>query len=288
MAMIVFAGGLLALACAFTYAQLRSAARTFEADLRDFAATVPAPLTADVERWLRPQLRRRTLYPTLGHLWGLMAANLPLAPGWRTVPWYWFAILIGIGIGSTTGSLLAGYRTAALVDGPTRVVDPVRRRVSHHFDRTHTLRLRLAVAISVLALVLVALVALSSDDPLARRALVACTLGAVLVVAHYWVAAQVISRPMVASTPDALLWQKAVLAKTVDGLPDAAFFLAAFCAAMAVYATVAASPGVPAALLLSGVGFAVLVTVSGTQVVLAEGRSKGWWRADAPAERAVP
>jgi hypothetical protein len=61
MGLVVFVAGLLVIGVAFTYGYLRSSRRKAEAELQEFAATVPAPLTAEVREWLAPQIARRTV-----------------------------------------------------------------------------------------------------------------------------------------------------------------------------------------------------------------------------------
>lgn len=63
-------GGLVVIGGFFTITFLRSSKDKAEAELLEFAETVPAPLTPEVRQWLAPQLARRTTYPTLGWMWG--------------------------------------------------------------------------------------------------------------------------------------------------------------------------------------------------------------------------
>lgn len=274
MGTVIYVAGFLVIAAVGTYLQLRATKRKADADMQAFAMTVPAPLTDDVRQWLGPQLDRRSAYPALGMLWGITLAHIPLTPGWWELPWYWFAVLVGLAAGSTAGALIAGYRTTPLLDGLIRTVDPVRRRVSDHFDQSHVLRLRLAAVVSATAFALAAAITTSGDTATARRALLGCGLGALLVAAHYWVAATVISRPMVTSTPEGLLWQKALLAKTVEPMPTSAFQVATFSAVIAIFATVAAYRDLPLPVLLFGACFTVLAAASAAVVLVSDIRNK--------------
>ena len=288
MRFVVLVAGLLVISGAFTYGYLRSSRRNAEAELQEFAETVPAPLTAEVRQWLAPQLARRTVYPALGAMWGLMAGNIPWTPGWDELPWYWFAVLVGSGIGFTAGALVAGYRTAPLLDGSVRMVDPVRRRVSEYYDRSHLLTLRLAVVVSVTGVGLAGTIATSSDTASTRRALVGCAIAVLVVAAHYWVAATVISRPMVASTPEGLLWQKALLAKTVEPMPSSAFLVAIFSAAVALFVTVLEYRDLPLPVLLFSACFTLLAAASAAAVLLSVTRNGQWSLTRAPSERTAP
>ncbi len=272
MSFVVLASGLVVIAGVSLFWELRYNRRRADTELEAFASTVPAPLTDDVRRWLRPQLARRTTYPAIGVTVGLTAANVPLTPGWHEVPWYWFAIFVGMSIGLTAGTLVAGYRTSPLLDGSVRTVDPARRRVPDHYDRAQVLRLRLAVVISVAALGLAGVVAGSADTAAGGRALAGCALGTVLVAAHYVVAAAVISRPMVASTSDGLVWQRALLARTLDPMPGSALLDSLVCAAIALLAVAVAVRDLSWPVILAGAVFAVLTTVSAAVALRARPR----------------
>ncbi len=239
-----------------------------EDKLQELATAIPAPLTDDVRQWLEPQLVRRSLYPTLGVVWGGMASNLPLSPGWHELPWFWFSAVIGAGVGATAGILLAGYRTTPLLDGSLRTVDPVRRRIADYFDRAAVLRLRLAMVVSGAGLALACAITVSDDTAVARRSLLACALGALLVAAYYWVIRAVINRPLVASTPVGLLWQKALLAKTVESMPTSAFLTAAFSAAIAIFASAVTYRDLPLPVVLLAACFALVAAASAAGTVV--------------------
>ncbi|MEP7737557.1 hypothetical protein ABKW28_07900 [Nocardioides sp. 31GB23] len=227
-------------------------------ELLAFAETVPAPLTPQVEEWLAPQLHRRAVYPFVGFLWGTSAAYALPGSGWDDVPWQWFMLVMGVGVGSSAGALLASFRTEPLVDGPQRAVDPVRRRTSDYYGRYDRLRLRLSAITAVLSLVLAAGMAAGAGTATADRALLACTTGVVIVAAHHWVVALVVARPMVTSSTEGLLWQKAVLARTVGPMPHLAIFAAIFSAVIAVYASIVDFQELSLPTLLLSAGVAVL------------------------------
>lgn len=234
---VVLIGGLLVIGGFYTVTFLRSSKNKAEAETIDFAGTVPAPLTPEVRRWLAPQLARRTTYPTLGWMWGLFLSNIPLTDGWHDLPWFWMAALIGAGAGGTAGTLLAGYRTAPLLDGPVRTADPARRRLSDFLGRPKIQQLRLAGALAPMALALAIAVQLSADTPSSRRAVLGCGLGLLLVAAYCWVIDRVVTRPMVTSSPEGLVWQKALVTKTVDRMPHEALLVAVFSSAVAIFAS---------------------------------------------------
>ena len=229
-----------------------------EAELMAFAETVPAPLTPQVREWLRPQLHRRAVYPFVGFIWGGTAAYLLPESAWDDLPWHWFLLVMGVGVGSSAGALLASFRTEPLVDGPHRAVDPVRRRTSDYYGRYDRLRLRLSAITAVLSLVLAVGMAAGTGTATADRALLACTIGVVIVAAHHWVVALVVARPMVTSSPEGLLWQKAVLARTVEPMPHLAIFAAIFSAVVAVYASIVDFRELSLPTLLLSAGVAVL------------------------------
>jgi hypothetical protein len=221
-------------------------------------------------------------------VWGLLAANIPLTPGWQELPWYWFAGVIGFGVGMTAGALVAGYRTAPLLDGSMRTVDPVRRRVADYLDRSRVLRLRLALVISGTAFALAAAIAMSGQTTSARRALLGCGLGALLVSAHYWVSAAVITRPIVTSTPEGLLWQKALIAETVKPMPASAFLVAMFSAAIALFASVVAYRDLPLPVVLFSACFAVVAAASAAAAVLSDRERSQRSLMQVPGERTAP
>lgn len=234
---VVLIGGLLVIGGFFTITFLRSSRNKAEAEMLALAETVPAPLTPEVRRWLAPQLARRTTYPTLGWMWGLTAANIPLNDSWHDLPWFWMAALIGAGTGGTAGTLLAGYRTAPLLDGPVRTADPSRRRLSDFLERPKLQQLRLAGVLAPIALALAIAVQLSADTPSSRRAVLGCGLGLLLVAAYCWVIDRVVTRPMVTSSPEGLVWQKALATRTVDRMPHEALLVAVFSSAVAIFAS---------------------------------------------------
>lgn len=266
---VVFVSGLLVITGFFSLMEFRSRRKKAETEIQRFAATVPAPLTLDVHDWLGPQLARRYFYPAWGGSVGVVAAHIVVFPEWGELPWYWFDMLVGFMAGGVAGALLAGYRTTPLVDGPQRTVDPVRRRVSDFCNPSHVLRLRLALAVSGAALVHALVAAAAYDSATTRRALVACGLGLVLVVAHQWVAATVVTRPLVASSPDGLTWQKALVAKTVEPFPHQAFFIAVFSAVMALFTAAVTFGDLPLPVLLLSAGLAALAVASVVVVVVA-------------------
>ncbi|MBM7508468.1 putative membrane protein [Nocardioides salarius] len=269
MRFVVYVSGLLAIAGFFAVVEVRVRRKKAESELETFAAGVPAPLTPEVREWLRPQLARRYFYPQIGGTVGLTAAHVAMFPEWGELPWYWFEVLIGSMTGAVAGALLAGYRTTPLVDGPRRTVDPVRRRVSDFCSRSRVLRLRLAPVVSGAAFVVALVIATSYDGPTTRRALVTCALGLVLTLAHQWVVTAVVTRPLVASSPDGLAWQRALVAKTVDALPYQAFFIAVFSAAIALFAAAVTIRDLPLPVLLLSAGLAVLTLASVVVVVVA-------------------
>ncbi len=187
------------------------------------------------------------------------------------MPWFWFMPSSGRGCRLIRrGALLAGFRTEPLVDGPRRAVDPVRRRrISDYYGRYDRLRLRLSAITAVLSLVLAAGMAAGAGTATADRALLACTTGVVIVAAHHWVVALVVARPMVTSSTEGLLWQKAVLARTVGPMPHLAIFAAIFSAVIAVYASVVDFQELSLPTLLLSAGVAVLATASVVVVALA-------------------
>ncbi|GAB2766658.1 hypothetical protein GCM10027020_19180 [Nocardioides salsibiostraticola] len=272
MTFTIYIAGLLLIYGVCIFALVRATRKNAESDLQAFAATVPAPLTPAVRQWLAPQLLRRSYYPTSGGLMGLAAPLSPFASGWEEVPWYWFAGLLGMGAGFTVGTLVAGYRTAPLLDGPVRTVDPAQRRLSDYLDRLHVVRLRLAVMVSTFGAVLTVAIWASTDSASAQRALLACGLGLVLVGAHYWVAAVVIARPLVASNSDGLLWQKALLDKTVNPMSGSAFLVAVFSAAIALYSVAVNYRDIPSATLLLGGSYALFAGVSAIYVLVVDNR----------------
>ena len=269
MGYVVLVSGLLVITGSSFLFDLRSRRRKAEAEIHTFAAGVPAPLTPEVREWLRPQLTRRHFYPVWGGAVGLIVAHINIFPEWGDLPWYWFDVLIGSMAGGVAGTLLAGYRTTPLVDGPQRTVDPARRRMSDFCSRSHVLRLRLALVLSGAALVHALVAAAAYDSATTRRALVACGLGLVLVVAHQWVAATVVTRPLVASSPDGLTWQKALVAKTVEPLPHQAFFIAVFSAVIALFTAAVTFGDLPLPVLLLSAGLAALAVASVVVVALA-------------------
>jgi hypothetical protein len=270
---LLFLAGLVALGVVFVVAERRSQRRRADDRLRALAATVPAPLTPEVEAWLRPQLDRRNLYPAVGGTVGLLVANVPL-PGWTEVPWYWFAVLVGTSAGALVGTLAAGYRAVPLVDGPTRVADPVRRRVADHVGPVGALQLRLSLAIAAASLAVAVATALGSGSALATRAVVACAVGAVVVVASDRVSAAVAARPMVASTAEGRAWHLALLAVTLRPVPLSAYAVSVFAAVLAVVAVVEdrVTLGVPTQ--VAAVALAVLATASLLAVGLTHRRAE--------------
>lgn len=238
MSVVVYLSGFVVINVVATVAFLHQQRGRARGELMAFAEAVPAPLTPQVEKWLAPQLRRRAVYPFQGFLWGTTAAYLLPASAWDDLPWQWFLLVMGMGVGSSAGALLASFRTEPLVDGPRRTADPVRRRSSDYYGRSHLLRLHLSVLIAGSALVLSATVVAATGTATAERALLACVIGLVLVAAHHWVVAAVVARPMVTSSAEGLLWQRAVVAKTVEPMPHMAFFAAIFTVVIAVYASI--------------------------------------------------
>jgi hypothetical protein len=271
-----------------SWAQVRHARGRADAEVESFASMVPAPLTSEVAAWLRPQLLRRTLYPRLGAIWGIVVANLLHSPEWSGVAWYWFATLVGVGVGSSVGTLVAGLRTEPLVDGPTRVVDPLRRRTTTHFARARVLQLRLGLVVAVAGVVLATALAASSGSRTAVAALVACGLGAVLVGADLWLVATVLGRPMVASSPEGQVWHRALVAKTVDGFPQAALVTGVGTAALALYAAVVdpAEPG--SAVLVLAVAVPLLAAAAVAAVLLVDRADKQRRYARRPDAPALP
>lgn len=259
-------GGLAFIFGVFTYFLLRSERGGLDRGIDEFAATVPAPLTDEVRAWLRPQFRRRSTYPMVGFLWGIGMANLPTA-GWNELPWYWFALVLGMSLGAVAGQLLAGLRTAPLVQGQRRTAEAARRRVTTYFDRASVLKLRLAVALAVLSMALAAALVATSGSVSSWRALVGCGLATLLAIAHVGVAAAVLRRPLVASSQERLQWQKALLAMTLDGLPSRAWAVGLVSAAIAVFATINDARVVPVAVAALGAAVALAATASALLVV---------------------
>lgn len=270
MGWLVNVAGLLAIATGFTYFFLKSEGANLDRRIGEFAATVPAPLTDDVLHWLRPQFRRRSAYPMVGLLWGISMAHIPMA-GWNELPWYWFAIAIGAGLGAVAGDLVSGFRTTPLLQGHRRTAEPVQRRADTYFDRASALQLRLAVALAVLSLALSAALVTTGGTVSSWRALLGCGLATLLVLAHVGVAAALLRRPLVASSFEGLQWQKALLAWTLEGLPSRAWFLAVFSAAVATFATVTDARIAPVAVLVLGAALAVAGVGS---VLLLVGRAR--------------
>lgn len=255
-------GGLVVIGGFFTITFLRSSKNKAEPELLEFAETVPAPLTPEVRKWLAPQLARRTTYPTLGWMWGLFLSSIPLTDGWHDLPWFWMAGLIGAGAGGTAGALLAGYRTAPLLDGPLRTADAVRRRPSDHLEQSEITELRLAAVLAPIAFVLAVAVQLSADTPSSRRAVLGCGLGLLLVAAYCWVIDQIVTRPMVTSSPEGLVWQKALVTKTVDPMPSTALLVAVFSSAVAIFASVVSYQELSLAVVLLTAPFALVTATA--------------------------
>ena len=237
---VVLIAGLLVIAATSTVRELRSRRKKADTELLRFAETVPAPLTPAVRQWLGPQLVRLASYPVIGGVWGLVAATVVVQPERDALPWYWFAALAGAGAGTLAGILLAGYRTEPLVDGPQRTVDPVRRGPGDFLDRRRLLMLRLALVVSVAAFVVVVAVAGTIGPASTWRGLLACGLGVVLVVAHQRVVSTIVARPMVTSSPEGLVWQRALVVRTIEEMPRSAAAVAAFSAVIAVLTLVTA------------------------------------------------
>lgn len=277
---IVLIGGLLVIGGSYTITFLRSRKKKAEAEMLDFAETVPAPLTPEVRRWLAPQLARGTTYSTLGWMWGLFLSSIPLTDGWHDLPWFWMAGLIGAGAGGTAGALLAGYRTAPLLDGPVRTADPARRRLSDYLERPEIRQLRLAVVLAPMAFALAIAVQLSGDTPSARRAVVGCGLGVLLVLASYWVIDRIVARPMVASSPEGLVWQKALVARTVDPMPSTALLVAVFSSVVAIFASVVSYQELPLAVVLLTALYAPVTATAA--VVVGAGLRRGYQRQQSP------
>lgn len=240
-----------------------------EQELLTFAATVHAPLTPEVRTWLAPQLWRRSVFPMLGLFAGLTVGQSLIAHGWDDLPWFWFATLLTTGAGVSIGALLAGYRTCALGEGPRRTVNPVQRRPSDYYGRSHMVMSRSSMTVGAAAFALAGALWVTTGTDTANRALLGTGLVVILVVAHHRVAAAIVARPMVTSTPEGLLWQKAVAARTVEPMPRLAFLAAAFSAVVAVYASVVDFRAVPLPVLLLSAAVTVLSALSGVAVVLA-------------------
>lgn len=271
MAFLVYLAGVVVIAGATSVGFVRWRGTKTETELQAFVATVPAPLTPDVRQWLAPQLFRRSVYPVLGLVWGGSAGQVLSTRGWSELPWFWFATLVSMGAGTSAGALVAALRTPPLIDSPRRAVDPVRRRMSDHYGSSQVLRLRvsLVVAGAALAVAVTILLATSSEAASAHRALLACGLGMTLVVAHRWVVATVVARPMVTSSTEGLLWQKALVAKTVEPMPQLSFFIAVSSAAIALFAAAVTIRDLPLPVLLVSAGLAVLTLASVVVVVVA-------------------
>ncbi|WP_180923828.1 hypothetical protein [Nocardioides marinisabuli] len=255
---VIYLSGFVVINVVATVLFVRSQRGKAAAELMTFAETVPAPLTPQVREWLGPQLHRRAVYPFVGFLWGITAVYLLPSSAWDDLPWHWFLLVIGIGVGSSTGALLASVRTKPLVDGPRRAVDPVRRRASDYYGRIDVLRLRLSVLTAGSALALAAALVAGTGTATADRALIACSIGLVLVAAQHGVVAVVVARPLVTSTAEGLSWQKAVLARTIAPMPHLAIFAGIFSTVVAVYAAVVHVRELSLPILLLSVGVAVL------------------------------
>lgn len=280
---VVLIGGLIVFGGIFTISFLRSRRNKAEAEMLDFAETVPAPLTPEVRRWLAPQLARGATYPTLGWMWGLFLSNVPLTDDWHDLPWFWMAGLIGAGAGGTVGSLLAGYRTTPLLDGPVRTADPARRRLSVYLERPELRQLRLALLLAPLAFALAIAVQLSGDTPSARRAVLGCGLGVLLVVASYWVIDRIVARPMLASSPEGLVWQKALVAKTVDPMPSTTLLVAVFSSVVAIFASVVSYQELPWTVVLLTALYAPVTAAAA--VVVGAGLRRSYRRQQSPTAR---
>jgi hypothetical protein len=247
-------------------AQIKTSEKRVTEALHALGSTVDARLTAEVEAWLLPQLRRRDLWIGCGAVLGIMAGNIPFLFMPQGLPWYWFAAALGVGAGTILGTVAAGFRTFPKVDSSLRTVRPQGRHVSDYFSRRRLVLMRCSLPIPLVAVALGAGVMAYGSRELGALTIAFCGSAVLVVFCSLWVQHTLVSRPMVSSTIEGLLWLEALLAETVKGLPQLISFIGCFSGVVAVYATVVARDDLPWWVLLTS-GLFLLVGLATAAVV---------------------
>src|SRR4051794_37185700 len=216
---IVWFAGILVMFSGFAVHQLWTSDSRVAKSLADLDQTVPAPLTADVEAWLRPALARRDRWIGLGLTFGALISGYTARHGLDDVPWYWVTLALGITAGTTVGTLVAGYRADPRPTSRLRASTAVIRRWGDFADGRELRSLQLATPTPIVAMGLAGMITASGRPGLGLRTLMFSAIATVVVVASIWVMTTLVARPAASSTPEDLLWREALLKNTIGPLP---------------------------------------------------------------------
>lgn len=211
---------------------LRTSEGRVTTTLQTVGSQVPVPLTPEIEAWLRPQMDRRDRWiggaTLVGSILGSTTAffELPL-------PWYWLITVLLASVGYVVGTLFAAFSNFPSPEGSERTASLQPRRLRDLLKPRDRVLLALALPMAVLALGASITVFEHHADRLGLLGLGLCVSSAAVVIVLLALARFLVSRPMVSRTPEARLWQEAMLAATVRPMPGQAVVVAALSGAAA-------------------------------------------------------
>lgn len=239
----VWLTGMLVMAAVAATGHVKTTRKRVDKAMAGIAANVREPLTPEVEAWLRPALAARDRWTGLVGLAGAMLGGVYLTGGEDTRAfWYVFMVLLGGTAGSVVGALVAGCRTFPNPDSSLRTASPRDRRLADYVSPRDLAVLPWTVPLPFVAAALGAAAFFLGGRDLGPIALSLPAVGAALVAASLVVQRVLVSRPRVSSTAAGLVWQEALLRKTLEAVPRQTICIA-WCSAVAgVYDVVSAVP----------------------------------------------
>jgi len=234
----VVAVGLIAYGMGLYFAMRTTPEKLRELELEVLRST-DAPYTESVRQWLQPQLIRRGRWIGAGFVTGLACATvIALILNGDDV---WFGLWPGMGMaaGTTVATILVAFRAFPRTSETVRAANVERRQVSDYVSPLALRAARLTAPLPIAAVTLgVAYSATVSRDrglPFVVFALV----GSALVNGALWGARIVVARPLIAESPDQLVWHEALLRRTVGPMVRQATGIATICGLVGVYGALA-------------------------------------------------